>query len=468
MSPTAKVSRVSTTAQQRSILAVCLIAAFFSPFLGAALNLSISEISRQLNCGATTVTWVVNAYTIALAVFVVPFGHLADVASRRRLMLIGMAGFVLATLGCALSANVTMLIAFRVLQAIASALVFSVNIPLLLDTFPADQRGRMLGLSVTSTYTGLALGPVLGGFLNSAFGWRSIFVLALLLGAGAFLLARRNVDPDPGRGEEHPDRTGTLLYVLFVACLMLGLSNWTAGWWSKLLVLLSLGLLLLFVKNELRADAPVIQVRLFAQDRAYTLSNLAALLNYGATFAIGYSLSIYLQNVKDMPSSLAGLVLICQPVVMAGVSTLAGRLSDRIAPYKLASFGMLVITAGLLYLSWLSPQTPLWTIIVSLAVIGLGFGFFSSPNTNAVLSCVDKSHYGEANSILGTMRTLGQSSSMVLVLLIFGAYVGNTVITEADPLLLTQAIRRNLQLSCIICFIGALISLVRSRAGHSD
>ncbi|MBR0375377.1 MAG: MFS transporter [Firmicutes bacterium] len=373
-----------------------------------------------------------NAYTIALAVFVVPFGHLADVASRRRLMLWGMAAFSAATLMCALSANITMLIVFRVIQALASALVFSVNIPLLLSVFPASQRGHMLGLSVTSTYTGLALGPVLGGFLNSLFGWRSIFVLALLLGMGAFFLTRRNVDPDPGRREEQPDGAGNVLYVLFVSCLMLGLSNWTAGWWSKLLVLLSLPLLWLFVKNELKSANPVIQVRLFAQDRGYTLSNVAALLNYGATFAISYSLSIYLQNVKGMSSSLAGLVLICQPIVMAGVSSVAGRLSDRIAPYKLASFGMLVITAGLLYLSWLKPATPLWTIIAALLVIGLGFGFFSSPNPNAVLSCVDKSHYGEANSILGTMRTLGQSSSMVMVLLIFGAIVGDTIITEAD------------------------------------
>ena len=463
MPATAKNSGEKMTAKQRNILIVCLIASFFSPFLGAALNLSISDISRQMNCGATTVTWVVNAYTIALAVFVVPFGHLADVASRRRLMLIGMAAFSAATLLCAVSVNVTMLIVCRVIQALASALVFSVNIPLLLSVFPASRRGRMLGLSVTSTYTGLALGPVLGGLLNSLFGWRSIFVLALLLGVGAFFLTRHNVDPDPGRREEQPDGAGNVLYVLFVSCLMLGLSNWTAGWWSKLLVLLSLPLLWLFVKNELRSVNPVIQVRLFARDRAYTLSNLAALLNYGATFAISYSMSIYLQNVKGMPSSLAGLVLICQPIVMAGVSSVAGRLSDRIAPYKLASFGMLVITAGLLYLSWLKPATPLWTIIAALLVIGLGFGFFSSPNTNAVLSCVDKSHYGEANSILGTMRTLGQSSSMVMVLLIFGAIVGNTVITEADPLLLTQAIRRNLQLSCLICFIGALISMVRGR-----
>lgn len=455
------------TARQRGVLMVCLIASFFSPFMGAALNLSISDISSQFNCGATTVTWVVNAYTVALAVFVVPFGHLADLASRRKLMLWGMAAFALTTLMCALAVNIAMLIIFRVLQAVASAMVFSVNIPLLLSVFPASQRGRMLGLSVTATYTGLALGPVLGGFLNSALGWRSIFGLSLLLSIGAFLLARQNVDPDAGRREEHPDRAGNVLYVMFVTCLMLGLSNWTAGWWSKLLVLISLVLLAVFVKNELRAKEPVIQVRLFARDRAYTLSNLAALLNYGATFAISYSMSIYLQNVKGMPSSLAGLVLICQPLVMAVVSTLAGRLSDRIAPYKLATFGMLVITAGLLYLSWLRADTSLWAIIAALAVIGLGFGFFSSPNTNAVLSCVDKSHYGEANSILGTMRTLGQSSSMVLVLLIFGAYVGDTVITEADPLLLTQAICRNLQLSCVICFIGAIFSMIRSRAGRA-
>ncbi|MBQ1343377.1 MAG: MFS transporter [Firmicutes bacterium] len=454
----------SMTARQRGILIVCLIASFFSPFMGAALNLSVTDISSQFNCGATTVTWVVNAYTITLAVSVVPFGHLADVASRRRLMLTGMAAFALISLACALSLNVTMLIAFRVVQAVASAAIFSVNIPLLLDAFPPQQKGRMLGLSVTATYTGLALGPVLGGFLNSVLGWRSIFALGFLLSLGAFWLAYKNVEPDQGRKEAHPDRLGNVLYVLGVSCLMLGLSNWTAGWWSKLLVLLSFAWLALFVRNELQAASPVIQVRLFAQDRAYTLSNLAALLNYGATFAISYSLSIYLQNVKDMPSSLAGVVLICQPLTMAAFSSLAGRLSDRIAPYKLASFGMLVITAGLLYLSWLRPETPLWSIVIALLVIGFGFGFFSSPNTNAVLSCVDKSHYGEANSILGTMRTLGQSSSMVMVLLIFGAYIGNTVISQADPLLLTAAIRRNLQISCLICFVGALISLVRGRA----
>ena len=461
-------SRV-TAAQRRGVLAVCLMAAFFSPFMGAALNLSISDISQGFNCGATTVTWVVNAFTLTLAVMCVPFGHLADLVSRRRLMLTGLAGFGLTCLLCALSPNILLLIILRVVQGVFAAILFSSNIPLLLAHFPANQRGRMLGLSVTATYTGLSLGPVVGGWLNSAFSWRSIFALAFVLSVAVFVLALRYIAPDRGRAAYDRDLPGNVMYVLMIAFLMLGLSCWTAGWWSKALVLASLPLFYLFARHELGVAQPVVQVRLFTRDAAYTLSNLAALLNYGATFAISYAMSIFLQNVAGLSSGRAGLLLIAQPLVMACVSPAAGRLSDRVAPYKLASLGMLLTSLGLLLLSLLLPKAVLWQLAACLVLIGLGFGLFSSPNTNAVLACVDKSHYGEANSILGTMRTLGQSSSMVCVMFILGSYVGNVVITQAPPEVLTLAISRVMLTGCLVCLAGMGLSLVRGKAKpHHD
>ncbi len=222
-----------------------------------------------------------------------------------------------------------------------------------------------------------------------------------------------------------------------------------------------------FVIREKHVSSPVVRVTLFAKDLGYSLSNVAALLNYGATFAIGYCLSIYLQNVQGISSSSAGLILISQPLMMTLVSPFAGRFSDRIAPHKLASAGMAVTAFGLFLLSPLRVDFPIWRIIVSLLVMGIGFGLFSSPNTNAVLSCVDKDHYGEANSILGTMRNLGQSVSMVIIIMIFGASVGDVVIATAPPDALTSAIKTAVWVYAFICLAGTGISLVRSKRSNA-
>ena len=460
--------RPLSKARQRGVLATCLMASFLAPFMGAAVNLSISDISAAFGSGATTVTWVVNAYAMTLAAMCVPFGHLADLIDRRRLILTGLAGLGLTCGLAACAPGIVMLIALRVAQGVFAAILFSANIPLLLAHFPASQRGRMLGLSVTATYTGLSLGPVIGGWLNAALTWRSIFVLSFILSAAGWLLARRHIAKDERRGDFQSDGLGNVLYVLMIAALMLGLSSWQAGWWSKALTVASLPLFYIFARHELATPQPVVQVRLF-RDPAYTLSNLAALLNYGATFAISYALSIFLQNVAGLTSSRAGLLLIAQPLVMACVSPLAGRLSDKIAPYKLASAGMGLIAVGLFLLSRQLSGAALGGVVACLALIGLGFGLFSSPNTNAVLACVDKSRYGEANSILSTMRTLGQSSSMVCVMFIFGAVMGNVVIVEAAPDLISLAVRRVLTSGCLVCLVGMVISLVRSKAKpHHD
>jgi EmrB/QacA subfamily drug resistance transporter len=451
------------TTEQRATMAVALVASYIVPFMTSALNLSVTDISTQLNSGATTVTWVVSVSTLIVAMLSVPFGHLADVTDRRRIFLVGAVLFSATSLASALVGSIGWLLFFRALQAIGSAMIFSSNIPLLLNAFHPSKRGRILGYSVTSTYIGLSMGPVLGGFLNAAFGWRSIFIVTFVLSVISLVLAYRYVSKDEVHGKPEQDIPGNILYILMIGTLIFGLSSWRGNWWAKILVAVSVILFIIFVIWEKKAKAPIVQVRLFTQDLGYTLSNLTALLNYGATSAISYMLSIYLQNVKGMPTSTAGLVLISQPIMMALISPFAGRLSERIAPHKLAGAGMAISAVGVFLLSTISPDFPMWRIVTALLILGIGFGFFSSPNTNAVLSCVKKEHYGEANSILSTMRTLGQSASMVIIMYILGAVVGNVVIAKAPPALLTEAIRTSMLVYAFICVIGTVISFVRSK-----
>jgi MFS family permease len=235
---------------------------------------------------------------------------------------------------------------------------------------------------------------------------------------------------------------------------------------SKLaIVAIGLGIVLLicFIRHELKIENPIIQIRIFTGNIAYTFSNIAALLNYGATFAIGYLLSIYLQVVMGYTSQIAGLILISQPIVMAVCSPYAGRLSDRISPFKLASFGMALCAAGIIMFIFINSDYPLWMIILALVISGIGFGFFSSPNTNAVMACVEEKDYSVAASILATMRSLGHTSSMAIVTLIVSMYMGSSALADADPDVLIKTMRTSFIIFAVICSVGIFVSAKRKK-----
>lgn len=218
---------------------------------------------------------------------------------------------------------------------------------------------------------------------------------------------------------------------------------------------------ILFVIHELKVDEPVVNVRLFAENIGYAFSNVSAMLNYSATFAISYLISIYLQVVMGYSSQTAGLIMIFQPVVMAVLSPVMGRLSDRFSPFKMSSIGMAFCAAGAAIFIFTGQETHIIVIIIALLITGLGFSLFSSPNTNAVMSCVDKEEYGVASSILATMRSIGHTLSMVIVTIIVTRYMGNAPLAGAEPEVLVKVIRTSFIVFAIICAGGVFISLKR-------
>ncbi len=456
-------------ALRRYTLFVAAMASFLTPFMGSAVNLAIPSIGREFNSSAFLLGWVASSYILASAAFLVPFGRLADIVGRRKVFCCGVVFFGLSSLLCGLARSVETLIAFRVLQGIGSAMIFGTAMAILTSVFPPQERGKVLGINVATVYVGLSLGPVLGGTMNHNLGWQSIFYFTALLSLLVVLLALMGLKGEwaGARGEKY-DYTGAVLYAAGLVSFMYGVSSIAASPWAKYLLLLGLALLVAFVRYETSILQPVLNIRLFSRNVTFTFSNLAALINYCATFAVGFLLSLHLQVVMGYNSQAAGLILLSQPVIMALLSPFAGTLSDRIEPRLVSSLGMAVTTLGLLVLCFLNPHTPLWLLMADLALLGIGFALFSSPNSNAVMSSVEKKFYGIASSTLGTMRLTGQAVSMAIVTLLLAIYVGNVELSRADTALLVRGVKVSFTIFTFICFGGIFASLARGnvRAGE--
>jgi MFS family permease len=217
------------------------------------------------------------------------------------------------------------------------------------------------------------------------------------------------------------------------------------------------------VRWETRVDSPVFDTKLFRHNIVFAFSNLAALINYCATSATGFLLSLYLQYTRGLSPENAGLILVSQPVIMAVFSPLAGRLSDRIEPRIVASIGMTLTVIGLLLFAFLNSATSFPFIIFNLILLGFGFALFSSPNTNAVMSSVEKKFYGVASATLATMRLTGQMLSMGIAMLVFAVYIGRAQITpENYPAFLTSA-KTAFIIFAVLCFGGIFASLSRGK-----
>ncbi|KJS12930.1 MAG: MFS transporter [Peptococcaceae bacterium BRH_c8a] len=459
-----------SAALKRYTLMVAATAAFLTPFMGSSINLAIPSIGREFSANAYMLSWVATSYILASAAFLLPFGRLADIVGRKKIFLIGMASFGLSSLLCGLAWSIETLIAFRVLQGIGSAMIFGTGMAILTSVFPPQERGKVLGINVATVYVGLSMGPVLGGAMNHNLGWQSIFLLTAIISVFVILLtvARLKGEWAGARGEKF-DLGGAVLYVVGLVALMYGFSSVAASEWAKYLLALGLALMLVFIRHEINLQQPLMNLRLF-RNATFAFSNLAALINYSATFAVGFLLSLHLQVVLGYDSQAAGLILLSQPVLMAVISPFAGKFSDRVEPRVLASWGMTLTTLGLLFLCFISAATPLWLLVINLAILGTGFALFSSPNSNAVMGAVEKRFYGVASSTLGTMRLVGQASSMAIVTLVLAMFVGRAELTAANAGQFLAGARLAFIIMTGLCFGGIFASLARGnvRSGPAN
>lgn len=453
-----------TSTSRGAALLVATMSSFITPLMGSTVSVALPRIGKHFEMDAVTLSWVAMAVLLAAATFLVPFGRIADIYGRKKIFVYGTSLYTLASLFAAIAPSAAFLISSRALQGIGAAMIFGTGMAILTSVFPPNERGRALGINVAAVYVGLSIGPPLGGFLTQYFDWRSVFYINIPLGLITLVAALWKLKGEwaEAKGEKF-DFIGSILYGLSLIALVLGFSKLPTMTGVWLIVSGTAGIFA-FIQWEMRAKSPVLNITLFRNNTVFSLSNLAALINYMATNAVTFLLSLYLQYIEGLTPQRAGLVLIAQPVVMAILSPLAGRLSDRIEPRVLASLGMAVTTVGLVLLIFLNQVQGTGFILLSLGILGLGFALFSSPNTNAIMSSVDRKFYGVASGTLGTMRLTGQMFSLGIATLLFAIYIGPVQIVPEYYPLFQESTRTAFIIFAALCFGGIFASLARGKA----
>jgi EmrB/QacA subfamily drug resistance transporter len=452
---------------RNTALFIAILAGFLTPFDLSAVTIALPTLGGEFSMDAIQMGWVSTAYLLASAVFLVPFGRIADIYGRKRVFAAGLSIFTIASFLMLFAPSAVAVILLRVLQGFGSAMIFGTAVAILTSVTPPAHRGNAIGIYTTAVYLGLSMGPFLGGILTGIFGWRSIFFVNVPIGILAVVLIALYLKGEWAdcRGERF-DIGGAIQYGLTLVCVMYGFSLLPDREGFVLLIAGTV-MLLVFIARELRIGYPLWNIRLFSKNRVFLFSNLAALINYGATFAVTFFLSLYLQYIKGFSPEHAGMILVVQPVVMALVSAAAGRLSDRIEPGKIASVGMALSALSLVLLTFIGSDTDLLTIIGILVILGVGLGIFSSPNTNAIMGSVERCYYGVASGTLGTMRLAGQMLSMGIAMMVLAIFVGNIQITPVLFPAFIDGMRISMMIGAVLCIAGIFFSLVRY-GKHAD
>jgi EmrB/QacA subfamily drug resistance transporter len=449
---------------KRSVLTVTVFASFLTPFMGSSVNLALPSIGEEFGINAVTLNWIISSYMLSTSILLLPAGRMGDILGRKKTFTVGLIIFTLTMILLSFTPNVPWLIASRILQGLGSAMLFGTNMAILTSVFPPGERGRAMGINVTAVYIGLASGPFLGGILTRYLGWRSIFAFLVPMGIISFILIRTKIKDEwaEARGESF-DWPGAVIYGASLAAIMYGFSKLpsTAGW-----ILTGAGIIMmpLFVLREKKTIHPLFDITLISKNRVFAFSSLAALIHYAATSAISFFLSLYLQYIKGLSPRDAGFIMMSWPVTMALISPLAGKLSDKHNPGVLASAGMAMTSAGLILFCFLSPTTSILFIVTVQLLMGVGFSLFSSPNSNAIMSSVEKKQLGNASGMIGTMRNVGQTFSMAIALMLLALFMGRAKIIPSNYPQLLAAMKTGFIIFSILCIAGIFASLARNKS----
>jgi len=449
---------------KNKILFIFALCGFLTPFIGSAINLALPVIGDEFSINIISLGWVVTIFFLSNAVFLVPFGRLADILGRRKIFLIGILIFTLTSILCSLANSSLLLLTARALQGLGSAMIFGTSTAILVSIFQPRERGKALGLYATGVYVGFSVGPVLGGFITQYFGWRYIFVTAALLSTVALVMSYMYIKDEWAHAKgENFDIKGSILYAVSIVAMLYGTSMLPCI--SGYIVVIS-GILTLvvfcFFENSIKH--PVFDIDLLLKNRKFAMANLAALFNFSAAAAVPFVLGIYLQYAKGLQPNKAGFVMLISAIAMILGSPIAGRLSDTKDQRIIASLGLAFSAIALLVMSFvLDINTSLYLLAFLLFLFGFGLSIFATPNTHAAMESVTTRHLGIASSLLGTVRVFGQTMSMGITMLIFSLTIGKVKISKEVLPQLIQSSRIIFLILGLLCICGVFASLARGK-----
>ena len=442
------------------ILLICTVLSFFAVFAVNSVMVVIPTIASEFHMSNIVQNWAIIIFLLVVAVLSVPAGQISGKYGLKKVTIISVILFILISIANVLVTSSEQFLLCRLVLGIALSFFNVTSMAMVVSAFDPEERGKALGITITGVYIALSLAPVLGGILNYQLGWRSVvlFGVPFLLVILALLLTK--VDEEWVTFEGVPlDLKGSVLYGIGMVLFIYGFTilNEPLG---VILTVFGVVFLVIFGFIELRQTHPVFDIRFF-KNRRFLSANFASLCAYLATFAVTTILNYHLQYIKGFDSQTAGIILLAAPLCQVVLAPIAGRLSDKYVPQVLAAIGMGLGTVSLALFSFLGETTSLEFLIVSMIIYGVGFGLFSPPNTNVIMSSVPPKDTSVASASVATMRTVGQAMSLGILTLVFAFVMGDVPIVEQYyPLLISSC-----QITCLICVVLCIASVFASLVG---
>ena len=448
-------------------LAALSFALFMIMLDNTVVNVALPSIQRDLGIGISELEWIVTAYALSFAVFLLTGGKLADRYGRRKVFLIGLTIFTLSSLACGLAGSASMLISARAVQGVGAALMMPATLSIISAVFPPRERGAAIGIWAGVSAMALAIGPLIGGVLTEKVNWNWIFFINVPVGilgiVAAFILVPESRDESADQRLDLPGliTAGVAVFALTYALIEGNSYGWTSARIISLFILFAVSLGS-FIVLELRQRAPMLDLSLF-KDSTFAGANSIALMVSLAMFGVFFFISLFMQNILGYSAIKAGATFLPMTVLIILVAPLSGALSDRLGSRWLMAGGMTLLTGSLLLFAQLDASSTFWDILPALLIGGVGMAMTMSPMTSAALSAVSVDKAGVASGVLNTFRQVGGSLGIAIGGAILASYVS---VPPRSPQFADQfvtGLHHALYTSAGIAFAAALIAVVTIR-----
>lgn len=448
-------------AQRNLVVFIVCAGSFLSPLTLASVNVAIPSMATALSADAVSVSLLPTVFLLSNVALMLPFAKLADNFGRKRIYLTGIAITACASLAAYFAHSIETILLLRFIQGAGSAMTFGTSLAIITSVFPASERGLPLGLNTAAIYIGLTVAPALGGAVTDIFGWRAVFLLPLPLAVTVLAIALLFLKTEWKHEQYSPfDWLGALIFACWTVALVSGLTGLPAPA-SLAALLLAVALGALFVWQQSRNPAPLIRVQMFRGNRLFSFSLATSSLMYAATYPMAFLLSLYLQYIKGLDALQAGQVLMVQALAMALFAPVAGRMSDSIEPRTIATCGCLLVAAGFALMTQLGMDTAGAYIVAALVLTGVGFGFFSTPNNNAVMGAVPARDIGVASASVNLARVSGNLIGISLMNLIIRQVMGEVAISPEQFDLLMRSVSLAIYLALGMVLLASVFSASR-------
>ena len=407
--------------QYLAVVAV-LLAIIMSVLDGTIMNIALPTLAHDFDVTPSNAIWIVNAYQLVITMTLLSFAALGDIYGYRRIFLIGISIFAGASLACTLSTSFWMLTVARIIQGFGAACVMSVNTALIRLIYPPQILGRGMAINAMIVAVSAAAGPSIAGAILSLGTWQWLFAINIPLGLAALLIGYRLLPKNPvSEVKQKFDKISAVANALTFGLLIYSLEGFAHSE-NRRFIAIQLVLLVVigifFIRRQLKETTPILPVDLL-KIPIFSLSIGTSISSFTAQMLAMVSLPFFMQNVLGYSAVQIGLLLTPWPLATILTAPLAGRLVERVHPGLLGGIGMAIFATGLFTLYLLPPHPAEWNIIWRMALCGMGFGLFQTPNNVTIVSSAPTHRSGGASGMLGTARLLGQTLGTTLVALLF-------------------------------------------------